>query len=87
MTETETITKTRKTLKAKTASLISKIIALVWVVCGHVALFAMLGCGKITAADIETLSPIVIGSGFTLAGIFGTVDINLLAEKFSNKEM
>lgn len=73
--------------KAKTASLISKIIAVLWIVIAHIALLCLLGAGKITSGDVETVSPIVNTVGFAIMGIFGTVDLNLLAEKFAvNKE-
>lgn len=74
-------------MKAKTASLISKIIGAVVVVAGNAVLFCLVAAGKITADEMKTMSPVVNTVGFCVMGIFGTVDINLLAEKFSvNKE-
>lgn len=73
--------------KAKTASLISKIVAVLWIVIAHIVLLCLLSTGKITSGDMEVVSPIVSTVGFTIMGIFGTVDLNLLAEKFAtNKE-
>lgn len=70
-------------MKAKKASLISKAIGTVVVVAGNAALFCLVAAGKITADEMVTLSPVVNTAGLCVMGIFGTVDINLLAEKFS----
>lgn len=70
-------------MKAKTASLISKAIGVVIVVAGNAALLCLVAAGKITADEMRILSPVVNAAGFCVMGIFGTVDINLLAEKFS----
>lgn len=73
--------------KAKTASLISKIVAVLWIIIAHIVLLCLLSTGKITSDDMEVVSPIINTVGFTIMGIFGTVDLNLLAEKFAiNKE-
>jgi len=74
-------------MKAKTASLISKVIGVVVVVAGNAALFCLVAARKITVDEMKVMSPVVNTAGFCVMGIFGTVDINLLAEKFStNKE-
>lgn len=74
-------------MKAKTASLISKVIGAAVVVAGNAVLFCLVAAGKITADEVKTLSPVVNTAGFCIMGIFGGVDLNLLAEKFSvNKE-
>ena len=74
-------------MKAKKASLISKIIGAAVVVAGNAVLFYLVAAGKITADEMKALSPVVNGAGLCVMGMFGTVDLNLLAEKFSvNKE-
>lgn len=74
-------------MKAKKASLISKIIAVVWVIAAHIALLCLLSNGRITVDGVKLLSPVINAVGFAITGIFGTVDLNLLAEKFAtNKE-
>lgn len=74
-------------MKAKKASLISKIIAVIWIIAAHIVLLYLLGNGSVTADDVKILSPVINAVGFAVMGIFGTVDLNLLAEKFAtNKE-
>ena len=74
-------------MKAKKASLISKIIAVVWIIAAHIVLLYLLGNGRVTADDVKIMSPVINAVGFAVMGIFGTVDLNLLAEKFAtNKE-
>ena len=65
----------KKELKAKTASLIAKIVGALVVLVGAVLKWL----GIFTACEINELCVV----GFTVMGIFGTVDLNLLAEKFS----
>lgn len=74
-------------MKAKKASLISKIIAVMWIIAAHIVLLYLLGNGRVTADDVKIMSPVINAVGFAVMGIFGTVDLNLLAEKFAtNKE-
>ena len=65
----------KKELKAKTCSLIAKIVGAAIVLVGAVLKWL----GIFTACEINELCVV----GFTVMGVFGTVDLNLLAEKFS----
>lgn len=65
----------KKELKAKTVSLVAKIIGAAVVLVGAVLKWL----GIFTACEINELCVV----GFTVMGIFGTVDLNLLAEKFA----
>ena len=64
-----------KELKAKTVSLVAKIVGSSVVLVGAVLKWL----GIFTACEINELCVV----GFTVMGIFGTVDLNLLAEKFA----
>lgn len=75
---TEETSTEKKGIKAKTVSLWAKIIALIIVVGGH--FLKWLGfLPNATSGEI-------CACGFTVMGIFGTVDINILVDKFTNKE-
>lgn len=65
----------KKELKAKTVSLVAKITGAAVVLVGAVLKWL----GIFTACEINELCVV----GFTIMGIFGTVDLNLLAEKFA----
>lgn len=65
----------KKELKAKTASLIAKIVGALVVLVGAVLKWL----GIFQNCEINELCIV----GFSVMGIFGTVDLNLLAEKFS----
>lgn len=65
----------KKELKAKTVSLVAKITGAAVVLVGAVLKWL----GVFTACEINELCVV----GFTVMGIFGTVDLNLLAEKFA----
>lgn len=65
----------KKELKAKTVSLVAKIVGSSVVLVGAVLKWL----GIFTACEINELCVV----GFTVMGIFGTVDLNLLAEKFA----
>lgn len=65
----------KKELKAKTVSLIAKIIGGSVVLVGAILKWL----GIFTACEINELCVV----GFSIMGIFGTVDLNLLAEKFT----
>lgn len=65
----------KKELKAKTVSLLAKIVGGLVVLVGAVLKWL----GIFTACEINELCVV----GFTIMGIFGTVDLNLLAEKFA----
>lgn len=72
-TETE-----KKGLKAKTASLWAKIIGGIIIIGGHVL--------KWTNILPNASSGEICACGFSVMGIFGTVDLNILIDKFTNKE-
>lgn len=65
----------KKELKAKTVSLVAKIIGAAVVLVGAVLKWV----GVFQNCEINELCIV----GFSVMGIFGTVDLNLLAEKFS----
>lgn len=65
----------KKELKAKTVSLVAKIIGGSVVLVGAILKWL----GIFTACEINELCVV----GFSIMGIFGTVDLNLLAEKFT----
>lgn len=64
-----------KELKAKTVSLIAKIIGALIVLVGAILKWV----GIFENCSINELCVV----GFSVMGIFGTVDLNLLAEKFT----
>lgn len=64
-----------KELKAKTVSLIAKIIGALIVLIGAILKWV----GIFENCSINELCVV----GFSVMGIFGTVDLNLLAEKFT----
>lgn len=64
-----------KEIKAKTVSLLAKIVGGLVVLVGAVLKWL----GIFSACEINELCVV----GFTIMGIFGTVDLNLLAEKFA----
>ena len=65
----------KKELKAKTVSLVAKIIGAAVVLVGAVLKWV----GVFQNCEINELCIV----GFSVMGIFGTVDLNLLAEKFA----
>lgn len=65
----------KKELKAKTVSLVAKITGAAVVLVGSVLKWV----GVFQNCEINELCIV----GFSVMGIFGTVDLNLLAEKFS----
>ena len=65
----------KKELKAKTVSLVAKITGAAGVLVGAVLKWI----GVFQNCEINELCIV----GFSVMGIFGTVDLNLLAEKFS----
>ena len=65
----------KKELKAKTCSLIAKIVGAAVVLVGAVLKWLNI----FSNCEINELCVV----GFTIMGVFGTVDLNLLAEKFS----
>lgn len=75
--EAETRIKVKREIKAKNASLYAKILAVVIVIAGHILKW----CGVIPAAS----SSEICLCGITVMGIFGTVDLNILADKFTGR--
>lgn len=65
----------KKELKAKTCSLIAKIVGALIVLVGAILKWLNI----FSNCEINELCVV----GFTIMGVFGTVDLNLLAEKFS----
>lgn len=65
----------KKELKAKTCSLIAKIVGGAVVLVGAILKWL----NVFSNCEINELCVV----GFTIMGVFGTVDLNLLAEKFS----
>lgn len=66
-----------KGVKAKTVSLIAKIIGAVVIITGFVLKWA----GVLTGASSEE----ICACGFSVMGVFGTVDVNIMLEKFTYK--
>lgn len=72
-----------KGLKARDASLGGKIVGGAEILLGSIALVVLVCLGKLTADEAKQLFYIIMGCGFGVMGVFGTVDINLMLEKFS----
>lgn len=82
MEEMETMTEEmtepeKKGLKAKTVSLWAKITGAVIIIGGHVL--------KWTGILPEATSGEICACGFSVMGIFGTVDLNLMIDKFTDR--
>lgn len=75
--EAETKVTVKKEIKAKNASLYAKILAVIIVVAGHILKW----CGVLPMAS----SSEICLCGITVMGIFGTVDLNILADKFTGR--
>ena len=71
-------TQEKKGLSAKKASLIAKVVDGVIVVSGAVLKWT----GVFQNCDINELCTV----GFTVMGLFGTVDLNIALDKFTKKE-
>lgn len=71
-------TQEKKGLSAKKASLIAKVVAGVIVVSGAVLKWT----GVFQNCDINELCTV----GFTIMGLFGTVDLNIALDKLTKKE-
>ena len=76
--EIENVTEETKGLKAKTVSLWAKIIGGVIIIAGHVL--------KWIKVLPDATSSEISACGFSVIGIFSTVDLNILADKFTKKE-
>lgn len=77
MEDEATIKKERHKIKAKDVSLHAKILAVIILVAGHILMWL----GVIPNAT----STEICACSFSVMGIFSTVDINILADKFSRK--
>lgn len=78
MEEAETTEKTGHSgLKAKTVSLCAKILGTVIIVVGHTL--------KWTGVFPEANSTEICACGFSVMGIFGTVDLNIMIDKFTGR--
>ncbi len=64
-------------MKAKDASLVAKIVAGVVLIAGH----ALLWIGMLPNADSKG----ICACAFSILGVFGTIDLNLLFDKFTGK--
>ena len=79
MEEAETTEKEENSgLKAKTVSLCAKILGAVIIVAGHIL--------KWTNVFPEASSTEICACGFSVMGIFGTVDLNIMLDKFTGRE-
>ena len=65
-------------MKAKDCSLISKIVAAVVLIAGHILMWL----GKLPEAN----SMQICACAFSVMGVFGTVDLNLVIDKFTQRE-
>ena len=65
-------------MKAKNASLAAKIVAGVVLIAGH----ALLWIGKLPNADSKS----ICACAFSIMGIFGTIDLNLVFDKFTSQK-
>lgn len=68
---------------AKTASLIGKIVGASEILLGSIAIIVLMGTGRLGTEDAKAAFKMVTLCGAGIAGLFGTVDINLMLEKFS----
>lgn len=75
---TEETAEENKGLKAKTVSLWAKIVGAVIIVGGHIL--------KWTGVLPNATSGEICACGFAVMGIFGTVDLNLMIDKFTKGE-
>lgn len=65
-------------MKAKDCSLLSKILAVAVLIAGHVLMWL----GKMPNAN----SMQICACAFSIMGVFGTVDINLVIDKFMQRQ-
>lgn len=80
-------TKENKGIKAKDASLAGKITDAVVLVAGGVTILVLWLIGTIPDNEtMESMFSVVAGCAFSLLGVFGTVDINLMLEKLTGRK-
>ena len=83
----ETKTEEKKGIKAKDASLAGKITGAVVLVAGGVTVLVLRMTGIIEDNEtMESMFSVVAGCAFSLLGVFGTVDINLMLEKITGRK-
>lgn len=81
----ETEIKETKSGDAKKASLIGKIVGGSEIFIGSVALVVLVCFKKLTTSEANELFSIVLSCGLGIMACFGTVDINLMLEKFARR--
>lgn len=81
----ETEVKETKSGDAKRASLIGKIVGGSEIFIGSVTLVVLVCFKQLTASEAKELFSIVISCGLGIMACFGTVDINLMLEKFARR--
>ena len=81
----ETEIKETKSGDAKKASLIGKIVGGSEIFIGSVILVALVCFKRLTASEANELFSIVLSCGLGIMACFGTVDINLMLEKFARR--
>lgn len=82
----ENTTEEKKGLRARDASLAGKIVGGITIFTGGVLLVTLVCCHKLTCDEARSLFPIVLECGFSIMAVFGTVDLNLIIDKFTKKE-
>ena len=65
-------------MKARDCSLLSKIVAAIILIAGH----ALMWLGRLPNAN----SVQICACAFSVMGVFGTVDLNLVIDKFTQRE-
>lgn len=66
-------------MSAKTLSLIGKVIGVLVILVGHILMWIQV----LSNADSQS----IIACGFSIMGIFGTVDINIMLDKICNRQV
>lgn len=80
-------TKETKGIKAKDASLAGKITGAVVLVAGGVTILVLRLIKIIPDNEtMESMFSVVAGCAFSLLGVFGTVDVNLMLEKLTRRK-
>ena len=81
----ETEIKETKSGDAKKASLLGKIVGGSEIFIGSVTLVVLVCFKQLTASEAKELFSIVLSCGLGIMACFGTVDINLMLEKFARR--
>lgn len=72
-------------IKAKDASLVAKFISSGLVLLGLLVMILLVIFKLMTADEAFEMYKCILASAFSLLGIFGTVDLNIMLEKFAQK--